>query len=62
MEECKHKGESRDDNMRVEIEGTTMFIVYHESTWGDAYEEEESSMSIEVNFCPFCGKKLEESA
>lgn len=43
--------------MRVEIEGNTMFIVYHE-TYGGEYEEEESSMSIDVKFCPFCGKEL----
>ena len=62
MEECKHIEKSKDDNMRVEIEGNEMFIVYHESTWGNGYEEEESSMSIKVKFCPFCGKELKESA
>lgn len=62
MEDCNHTGKSKSDNMRLEIEGDEMFIVYHEPCWGGGYEEEESSMSIKIKFCPFCGKELTEDA
>ena len=57
MEECKHVGESKDEKMKVEIEGDELWITYR-----PPYEEDDSYMWIKVKFCPFCGKKLEESA
>jgi hypothetical protein len=62
MEDCKHTWEDKKQHVEVEIEGKTMFIGYHRWIDFGGYEEEESSISIEVKFCPFCGKELDLSA